>query len=157
MTAWWVGGCRNVVNLLELVPAEADRDDEISEVLHLVLETDLRVRAEQITIDVDDRRITLAGWVATEAERRQAEQDAWCMDAIGVSSIASRCAPEFNTVKASHQHRRKRKTRIDRQLRKAELHAPCIRRRRIPWDTRSGRTVALFTTACPESLRVRSC
>lgn len=63
--------------------AEADGDDEISEVLPLVLETDLRVRAEQITIDVDDRRITLAGWVATEAERRRAEQDAWCMDAIG--------------------------------------------------------------------------
>jgi osmotically-inducible protein OsmY len=83
VTAWWVGGCRDVVNLLELVPAEADGDDEISEVLHLVLETDQRVRAEQITIDVEDRRITLAGWVATEAERRQAEQDAWCLDATG--------------------------------------------------------------------------
>ncbi|CAE6731060.1 hypothetical protein R69927_01820 [Paraburkholderia domus] len=83
VTAWWVGGCRDVVNLLELVPAEADGDDEISEVLHLVLETDLRVRAEQITIKVENLRITLAGWVATEAERRQAEQDAWCLDAIG--------------------------------------------------------------------------
>jgi osmotically-inducible protein OsmY len=82
VTAWWVGGCRDVVNLLELVPAEADGDDEISEALHLVLETDLRVRAEQITINVENRRITLAGWVATEAERRQAEQDAWCLDAI---------------------------------------------------------------------------
>ena len=83
VTAWWVGGCRDVVNLLELVPAEADGDDEISEVMHLVLETDQRVRAEQITIDVEDRRITLAGWVATEAERRHAEQDAWCLDATG--------------------------------------------------------------------------
>jgi osmotically-inducible protein OsmY len=83
VTAWWVGGCRDVVNLLELVPAEADGDDEISEVLHLVLEADQRVRAEQITIDVKDRRITLAGWVASEAERRQAEQDAWCLDATG--------------------------------------------------------------------------
>ena len=83
VTAWWVGGCRDVVNLLELVPAEADGDDEISEALHLVLETDQRVRAEQITINVENHRITLAGWVATEAERRQAEQDAWCLDAIG--------------------------------------------------------------------------
>jgi osmotically-inducible protein OsmY len=79
----WVGGCRDVVNLLELVPAEADGDDEISEVLHLVLETDLRVRAEQITINVENRKITLAGWVPTEAEKKQAEQDAWCLDAIG--------------------------------------------------------------------------
>ncbi|RDK02397.1 BON domain-containing protein [Paraburkholderia lacunae] len=82
VTAWWVGGCRDVVNLLELAPAEADGDDEISDVLQLVLETDRRVRAEQITINVENHRITLAGWVATEAEKRQAEQDAWCLDAI---------------------------------------------------------------------------
>jgi osmotically-inducible protein OsmY len=80
--AWWVGGCRDVVNLLELVPAEADGDDEIIEALHLVLETDPRLRAEQITINVENQRITLGGWVATEAESRQAEQDAWCLDAI---------------------------------------------------------------------------
>jgi osmotically-inducible protein OsmY len=81
--AWWVGGCRDVVNLLELVPAEADGDDEMSEILHLVLETDPRVRAGQITVNVKNHRITLAGWVATEAEKRQAEQDAWCMDGSG--------------------------------------------------------------------------
>jgi osmotically-inducible protein OsmY len=80
--AWWVGGCRDVVNLLELVPAEVDGDDEISDALHLVLEADPCVRAEQITINVENHRITLAGWVATEAERRQAERDAWCLDAI---------------------------------------------------------------------------
>jgi osmotically-inducible protein OsmY len=82
VTVWWVGGCRDVVNLLQLVPAEADGDVEISEALHLVLETDQRVRAEQITINVENQKITLAGWVATEAEKRQAEQDAWCLDAI---------------------------------------------------------------------------
>ncbi|RKE36707.1 osmotically-inducible protein OsmY [Paraburkholderia sp. BL23I1N1] len=82
VTAWWVGGCRDVVNLLELAPAETDGDDEISDVLQLVLETDPRVRAEQITINVENHKITLAGWVATDAERRQAEQDAWCLDAI---------------------------------------------------------------------------
>ena len=80
--AWWVGGCRDVVNLLELVPAEADGDEEICEALALVLETDPRVHAGQITINVEDKRITLAGCVATEAERRQAEMDAWCLDAI---------------------------------------------------------------------------
>jgi osmotically-inducible protein OsmY len=82
VTVWWVGGCRDVINLLELVPAETDGDDEIADVLRLVLEIDPRVRAEQITATVEDRRITLAGWVATEAERRQAEQDAWCLDDI---------------------------------------------------------------------------
>ncbi|HTR10832.1 MAG TPA: BON domain-containing protein [Paraburkholderia sp.] len=80
--AWWVGGCRDVVNLLELVPAEADGDEEICEALALVLESDPRVHAGQITINVEDKRITLAGCVATEAERRQAEMDAWCLDTV---------------------------------------------------------------------------
>ncbi|MGZ2747571.1 BON domain-containing protein [Burkholderia stagnalis] len=80
--AWWAGSCRDVVNLLELVPAEADGDEEISEVMHLVLETDPRVRADQITVSVKNHQITLAGWVPTVAERLMAEQDAWCLDAI---------------------------------------------------------------------------
>ncbi|WGS46164.1 BON domain-containing protein [Burkholderia sp. JSH-S8] len=80
--AWWAGSCRDVVNLLELVPAEADGDEEISEVMRLVLETDPRVRADQITVSVKNHQITLAGWVATDAERLMAEQDAWCLDAI---------------------------------------------------------------------------
>jgi osmotically-inducible protein OsmY len=79
---WWVGGCRDVVNLMELVPAEADSDDEMSEALRLVLETDPRVRGEQIAINVENHIVELAGWVASGAERRQAEQDAWCLDAI---------------------------------------------------------------------------
>ncbi|MCP3708683.1 BON domain-containing protein [Paraburkholderia sp. CNPSo 3274] len=80
--SWWVGGCRDVLNLLELVPAEADSDDEISEALRLVLEIDPRVRGDQITINVENHVIELAGWVASGAERRHAEQDAWCLDAI---------------------------------------------------------------------------
>jgi osmotically-inducible protein OsmY len=80
--AWWVAGCRDVVNLLELMPDEADSDEEISEALHLVLETDPCVRAEQITINVENHRVTLAGWVPTEFESQQAEQDAWYLDAI---------------------------------------------------------------------------
>jgi osmotically-inducible protein OsmY len=71
-----------VINLLELVPAEADGDEEISEALHLVLETDPSVRAEQIMINVENRRVTLSGWAATAAESQRAEQDAWCLDAI---------------------------------------------------------------------------
>jgi osmotically-inducible protein OsmY len=80
--AWWVGGCRDVVNLLELVHAEVDGDEEICEALALILESDPRVHAGQITINVQNERITLAGYVATEAEKRQAEMDAWCLDTI---------------------------------------------------------------------------
>jgi osmotically-inducible protein OsmY len=80
--AWWAGACREVVNLLEVSPAEEDSDDEIAEALHLVLETDPYVHAEQIVVKSQNHRVTLEGWVSSEAERRQAEQDAWYLDAI---------------------------------------------------------------------------
>jgi osmotically-inducible protein OsmY len=80
--AWWAGSCREVANLLEVSPAEEDSDDEITEALHLVLETDPCVRADQIVIRSQNHRVTLEGWVSSEAERRQAEQDAWYLDAI---------------------------------------------------------------------------
>ncbi|WP_042263030.1 BON domain-containing protein [Paraburkholderia heleia] len=90
--AWWVGGCRDVANLLECVPPQADGDEEIHEAMALVLESDPRVHAEQITINVERNQITLAGCVATDAERRQAEMDAWCLDTLGgvVNRIAVR-------------------------------------------------------------------
>jgi osmotically-inducible protein OsmY len=40
-------------------------------------------REPHLKFQMENHRITLAGWVATKAERRQAEQDGWCLDAIG--------------------------------------------------------------------------
>jgi osmotically-inducible protein OsmY len=40
-------------------------------------------RESHLKFQMENHRITLAGWVATKAERRQAEQDGWCLDAIG--------------------------------------------------------------------------
>jgi len=79
---WWAGSCREVLNLLDVSPAEEDSDDEITEALHLVLETDPCVRADQIVVKSQNHRVTLEGWVSSEAERRQAEQDAWYLHAI---------------------------------------------------------------------------
>jgi osmotically-inducible protein OsmY len=80
--AWWAGSCREVVNLLDVFPVEEDSDDEIAEAMHLVLETDPCVRADQIVTKSQNHRVTGEGWVSSEAERRQAEQDAWYLDAI---------------------------------------------------------------------------
>jgi osmotically-inducible protein OsmY len=80
--AWWAGSCREVVNLLDVFPAEEDNDDEITDALHLVLEIDPSVHADQITIKSLNHTVTLEGWVSSEAERRRAEQDAWYLDAI---------------------------------------------------------------------------
>jgi osmotically-inducible protein OsmY len=80
--AWRAGSCREVVNLLDAFPVEEDSDDEIVEALHLLLETDPCVRADQIVIKSQNHRVTLEGWVSSEVGRRQAEQDAWYLDAI---------------------------------------------------------------------------
>lgn len=80
--AWWARGCRDVVNGLEVVPAEEDNDDEVTDALRLVLETDPYVHADQIGIGTRDYVVTLEGVVASEAERKRAETDAWCLFAV---------------------------------------------------------------------------
>ena len=77
--AWWAQGCRDVVNALVVNPPEEDTDDEVTDALRLVLETDRRVDATQIAIRTEKHVITLEGVVSSIDERRFAEQDAWCL------------------------------------------------------------------------------
>lgn len=81
--AWWARGVRDVINTLEVSPPEDDNDDEVTDALRLVLETDPRVHAEQIGIRTRDYVVTLEGVVPSEEERRFAEQDAWYLYAVG--------------------------------------------------------------------------
>ncbi|WP_439687836.1 Osmotically-inducible protein OsmY, contains BON domain [Cupriavidus oxalaticus] len=80
--AWWSRGCRCVVNELVVAPAEADRDDEITEALMLVLETDPFVDAAQVSVHTEKRVVTLEGCVASENTRRQVERDAWYVQGV---------------------------------------------------------------------------
>lgn len=80
--AWWARGCRDVVNRLEVVPAEEDNDEEIAEALRLVLESDPYVHADQIGVGARDGVVTLQGQVWSEGERTRAEEDAWCLFAV---------------------------------------------------------------------------
>lgn len=81
--AWWVPGCRDVVDALEVAPPEQDNDDEVSDALSLVLEMDPMIpHPEQIRVHTQDYVVTLDGLVATEAEKNRAEQDAWCLFAV---------------------------------------------------------------------------
>lgn len=83
--AWWARGCRDVVNGLEVVPSEEDNDDEVTDALRLVLETDPYVHADQIGISTRNYVVTLEGVVASEEERKRAETDAWCL--FGVDKV----------------------------------------------------------------------
>jgi osmotically-inducible protein OsmY len=81
--AWWVPGCRDVVDALEVLPPEQDNDDEVSDALSLVLEMDPMIpHPEQIRILTRDYVVTLEGLAGSEAEKDRAEQDAWCLFAV---------------------------------------------------------------------------
>lgn len=80
--AWWAGGCRDVVNLLEVAPAEEDNDDEIVDALQLVLEADPYVNPDRIGIASHDRVVTMEGVVSSAGEKMRAENDAWCLFAV---------------------------------------------------------------------------
>lgn len=81
--AWWVPGCRDVVDALEVLPPEEDNDDEVSDALSLVLEMDPMIpHPEQIRVQTRNYVVTLDGLVGSETERSRAEQDAWCLFAV---------------------------------------------------------------------------
>ncbi len=85
--AWWVPGCRDVVNGIAVVPDEQDSDDEIVNAVRLVLEMDPMLKAETITVHCRDAVVTLDGAVRTVEGRHQAELDAWCV--FGVEAVVN--------------------------------------------------------------------
>jgi osmotically-inducible protein OsmY len=86
--AWWTPGCRDVVNKLEVKPAEEDNDDELADAIRLVFEMDPMVHADQITIRIEQGAVTLAGLLRRADERRMAEIDAWSV--WGVQEVHNR-------------------------------------------------------------------
>lgn len=75
--AWWVPGSMDVINSLEIEPAEEDTDDEITDAVRTALEKDRLVDASCISVRTKDWVVTLSGTVASEAEKSAAEADAW--------------------------------------------------------------------------------
>ncbi|QWC90588.1 BON domain-containing protein [Cupriavidus metallidurans] len=88
--AWWSRGCRCVINDIVIAPAEADSDEEISEALRLVLETDPFVDAARISVRTDRRVVTLDGYASSDGARRQVERDAWYVH--GVENVINHIA-----------------------------------------------------------------
>ena len=80
--AWWTPGRLDVLNALQVDPHYAERDDEITETLRLVLEADPLVDATQIRPLCERWVATLEGSVPTEEQRRRAELDAWYLSGV---------------------------------------------------------------------------
>lgn len=80
--AWWVPGCIDVVNALEVTPDETDGDSELADAVHLTLEKDRLVTADQLSIRAECGRVILAGAVPTTGQREMAVHDAWCVPGV---------------------------------------------------------------------------
>lgn len=83
--AWWIPGTRDVVNGMEVLPEQADNDDEITDAVRIVLEKDRFVDAGQIDVHTRDRIVTLRGFVPDERIQHMAELDTWYV--FGVDGV----------------------------------------------------------------------
>lgn len=88
--AWWTPGTRDVVNTLDVRPAEEDSDDAVCDAIRLVLDRDPTVHAAGIRIGARDGRVTLDGTVPAASEAAAAEHDAWFV--FGVRDVVNRLA-----------------------------------------------------------------
>lgn len=79
---WWTSGCQRVENHLEVVPAEDDNDNELSDAVMMVLEKDPLVHAGQIRVGTAAGVVALDGSVASDEERQLAVLDAWYVPGV---------------------------------------------------------------------------
>jgi len=86
--AWWVPGCRDLVNGLAEVPAQQDNDDELTDAVRLALEKDPFVNATKIQVSSKDGVVTVDGLVPNETMQRMAEHDAWFV--FGVRDVVNK-------------------------------------------------------------------
>jgi hypothetical protein len=87
--AWRVPGCRDVVNGLEVIePRAPGLEVPLASVVRLVLAQEPALDLGGIAIRTDGRTVTLEGRVASEAEARLAENDAWAV--FGVDNVRNK-------------------------------------------------------------------
>jgi osmotically-inducible protein OsmY len=88
LLAWWVPGCRDVINGLAEVPAQEDNDDELTDAVRLALEKDPFVNATKMQVRSKNGVVTLNGLVPSETMQRIAVRDAWFI--FGVRDVVNK-------------------------------------------------------------------
>lgn len=86
--AWWVPGSRDVINGIEVVPAQDISDNEITAAVRQVLEKDPLLHAGAIGVITRNRVAVLEGCAVSPNEREMAEMDTWCV--FGVDLVINR-------------------------------------------------------------------
>ena len=88
--AWWVPGSRDVINGMEVIPAQPDSDEEMAKAVRIVLKKDPFVNSERISVAVRQSVVTLEGDAPSEPQKEMAEFDAWYV--FGVDKVVNRIA-----------------------------------------------------------------
>ncbi len=86
--AWWVPGCRDVINGLVEVPEQQDNDDELADAVRLALEKDPFINNTKIQVSSKNGVVTLDGLIPNETMQRIAEHDAWFV--FGVRDVVNK-------------------------------------------------------------------
>lgn len=76
---WWVDGCQRVDNLLEIVPAERDTDEELTDAVRMALEKDPLIDATQVQVETTGGVVELTGQLPSDEKKRIAARDAWAV------------------------------------------------------------------------------
>lgn len=79
---WWTEGCEFVDNQLQIVPAERDTDNEITDAVRIVLEKDPLVHADQLIVGTAGGVVMMNGSLATKEEKQLAVHDAWYVPGV---------------------------------------------------------------------------
>ncbi len=86
--AWWVPGTRDVVNGIEVSPAQEDNDFEIVDAVRAALEKDRMVDAGEIRVGARRGIVMLEGLAIDQRQKEMAENDAWYV--FGVNDVVNR-------------------------------------------------------------------
>lgn len=85
--AWWVPGSRDVINGMEVVPPQADSDQEMAKTVRIVLEKDRLIKSDALRVSASHSVVTLEGSVPTDVQKEMAEFDAWYV--FGVDRVVN--------------------------------------------------------------------
>jgi osmotically-inducible protein OsmY len=86
--AWWVPGSRDVINGMEVIPDQADSDEEMAKAVRIVLKKDPFVNGERIRVAARRSVVTLEGDAPSAPQKEMAEFDAWYV--FGVDKVINR-------------------------------------------------------------------
>ena len=79
---WWIPGCQQVNNNLQVVPTQSDDDDTLTDAIRMVLEKDPLVHASQLRIGTMAGVVELNGYLPSEEEHLFAVRDTWTVPGV---------------------------------------------------------------------------